>query len=151
MNYICKTDQTHWLYLAELVYQGSSHPISQTCFWDVCALRILAPIVPIAFQSVTMNRFNFELCMYKATTCNDDHSQLQHPYYPPPMTPPLSAVLASSGSVAVDQVVRLLGYPDSGGLSADWGRVMQNNPNSDILVSVLSDDGSSGGALIDDV
>ena len=92
--------------------------------------------------------------MYKATTRNDDHSQLQHPYYhsqlqhpyyPPPMTPPLSAVLASSGSVAVDQVVRLLGYPDSGGLSVDWGRVMQNNPNSDILVSVLSDDGSSGG------
>ena len=94
-----------------------------------------------------MSRFNFELCMYKATTRNDDHSQLQHPYYPPPMTPPLSAVLASSGSVAVDQVVRLLGYPDSGGLSVDWGRVMQNNPNSDILVSVLSDDGSSGGAV----
>ena len=96
-----------------------------------------------------MSRFNFELCRHKATTCSsssDQSSPLQHPYYPPTTPPPLSAIQASSGSVAVDQVVRLLGYPDSGGLSADWGRVMQNNPNSDILVSVLSDDGSSGGA-----
>ena len=34
-------------------------------------------------------------------------------------------------------------------LSVDWGRVVQNNPNGDILISLLSDNGSSGGPVVD--
>ena len=46
-------------------------------------------------------------------------------------------------------MVRLLGYPGNKDLSIDWGRIIQNNPNIDILVSLLSDDGDSGGPIVD--
>lgn len=65
---------------------------------------------------------------------------------------PMHTIPVSTQPVCVDQVVRRLGYPgfpQMMDLSVDSGRVEQNDPAGDILISLLSDDGASGGPVID--
>ena len=64
----------------------------------------------------------------------------------------MHSIAVSARSVAVDQVVRRLGFPKFPNmleLSVDWGRVEQNGANGDILISLLSDEGASGGPVVD--
>jgi len=128
------------LYCAELVYKGSTHFDSESNFWDICVLRIIAPIKPISsLQHATSLRMELIL----ESNCGNI---LKHPSF---TQEPLLAVSVSEKRVVVDQVVRLLGYPDNGELSVDWGRIVQNNETSDIMVKLLSDTGSSGGPILD--
>jgi hypothetical protein len=69
-----------------------------------------------------------------------------------PNDTPLIAVTISSMSVSAGQEVRLLSYPGIRidrvpMLSIDWGRVQHNG--DDVLISLLSDHGSSGGPILD--
>lgn len=158
------TDATHWLYLAEVIYQGSTYPGSETNFWDMCALRILAPIKPLLQRQqmmkgesldaeilldspvTTPSRSNTPLNRIITFPAEPEVPILLHPYC---SSPPLRAIKVSTKKVAVDQVVRLLGFPGRWDLAVDWGRVEQNDPNGDILINLLSDDGSSGGPVVD--
>lgn len=154
-------DATHWLYLAEVIYQGSTYPGSETNFWDMCALRILAPITPLPQRPLSRGEsLQVEILLDAALTAPTRSStpriittaeaevppSLLHPNF---ATPPLRAITVSTKKVAVDQVVRLLGFPGNKDLAVDWGRVEQNDPNGDILINLLSDDGSSGGPVVD--
>ena len=161
-------DATHWLYIAELIYQGSSYPGSETKFWDMCALKVIAPITPMPMSQNLQGRIRPEIIMNFAPHLGSGNMRggsknglsiitphgmggipsLLHPHYPAD-APPLTSIVASNRKVAVDQVVRLLGFPGNKDLSVDWGRVELNDPNGDILISLLSDDGSSGGPVVD--
>ena len=162
--YLC-SDETHWLYVAQMIFQGSQQPGSDTKFWDICALKVLAPIVPLN-QSRESSILKIEIYLNEALTLplNSNGSShgppsisttdvivtptFTHPHYPLE-SPPLSSIVMSTRKVVVDQVVRVLGYPLRNALSVDWGRVELNNPQGDILINVLSDDGSSGGPVVD--
>jgi hypothetical protein len=159
-------DATHWLYLAEMVFQGSKCQGSEVNFWDMCALRIIAPIEPIVQRTHT-GVSEVDVVTVLMHTEGSDHPQrasdspviytsdepervdLLHPLLE---QSPMHSIVVSTRGVAVDQVVRRLGYPGFPAmldLSVDCGRVEQNDPNGDILISLLSDDGASGGPVVD--
>ncbi|KAJ1416805.1 hypothetical protein B484DRAFT_454160 [Ochromonadaceae sp. CCMP2298] len=180
-------DSTHWLYLCTLAYQGSTYPGSDTNFWDLCALRVLAPVAPLPQSGgailscrvlldhparatpVTSVTPVTPVTPPQGPSTHAEGRWLLHPLCTPhspgpgqghspfgpgphgPSSPPytLCAITVAQRKVAVDQVVRLLGFPGNKELSVDWGRVVQNNPNGDILITLLSDDGSSGGPVVD--
>lgn len=158
-------DATHWLYLAEMVFQGSKCQGSETNFWDMCALRIIAPIEPIMqrarggvgeIEAVTVlmhtQASTHQQRALSPVICTSDEAERVHLLHPMLEQSPMHSITVSTRGVAVDQVVRRLGYPGFPvmlDLSVDCGRVEQNDPNGDILISLLSDDGASGGPVVD--
>lgn len=148
-----------------MVFQGSQQPRSELSFWDLCALRIVAPIKPVP-QLPKLDDFEISFLLRNASNAAPSRLErgssvmsidttagglieLQHPMLP---RSPFHALPVSTHPVAVDQVVRRLGYPGFPammGLSVDWGRVEQNDPQGDILISLLSDSGTSGGPVLD--
>jgi hypothetical protein len=240
-------DSTHWLYVAEMVYQGSTGANNKSNFWDMCALRILAPIIPndkrepstvdiylkpdlfvsqnkdqgtlsidtnfsvategfvskgsnsvpaprqrqlagtgppptsafasasvsaspsvsasasiVAPHSIAAASSVWSASAYPSSMLSSmvlpphPHDLHQHATHKTKTLPhpsyaidPLHCIEPSTRPVAVDQVVRLLGYPGIQTISIDWGRVVQNNPKGDLFTTLLSDDGSSGGPVVD--
>lgn len=155
-------DSTRWLYLAEMIFQGSTYIGSESNFWDMCALRIVAPIRPLqqcagveeievilqggAEGSTSPSR---ECSSFIDTGMEADRVDLMHPCI---SISPMHSIAVCTQHVAVDQVVRRLGYPlypIMKEISVDWGRVEQNDPNGDILTSLLSENGASGGPVVD--
>ena len=141
----------------------------------MCALKIVAPIEPVlqrgrqALKTVRVllptvladsRRMYVSVEQMPLGVCTGPGSsdavggveciRLFHPNLLP--NPVMHSIAVSARSVAVDQVVRRLGFPKFPNmleLSVDWGRVEQNDPNGDILISLLSDEGSSGGPVVD--
>jgi hypothetical protein len=158
-------DATQWLYLAEMIFQGSLQDGAETSFWDLCALRIVAPIVPrpqlpsaeefdinIIFRGLPTSSFGLgaSTSFMSIDTADDgERVELQHPCL---ARSPIHSIPIATAPAAVDQVVRRLGYPGFPAmmdLSVDWGRVEQNDPAGDMLMSLLSDNGTSGGPVLD--
>lgn len=150
-----------------MVFQGSKCQGSEMNFWDMCALRIIAPIQPI-LQRTHTGASEVDSVTVLMRTEGSDHQRASASPSPRILTSdepervdllhpllensPMHSIVVSTRGVAVDQVVRRLGYPGFPAmldLSVDCGRVEQNDPNGDILISLLSDDGASGGPVVD--
>ena len=155
-------DSTRWLYLAEMIFQGSTYAGSESNFWDMCALRIVSPIRPLQqcagveeVEVILQGGMNSSTesptreGSFIETGFDADRVDLLHPCLP---ASPMHSIAVCTQHVAVDQVVRRLGYPlypIMKEISVDWGRVEQNDPNGDILTSLLSENGASGGPVVD--
>ncbi len=107
-----------WLFLAELVYQGSNlgqtDPAhDKTQWWDLCVLRIIAPIRPMDPVD-TPEAIKIEVLWEDESTtgtASDDPREtndFHHPSFPRDDCPLIPIEMAAK-KANVDQVVRLFG------------------------------------------
>lgn len=116
---------------------GSSNnvtdPSHSSNYWDICALRPLLAIDPIAVSQI-QPRVGLRM---RYNVRNDE------------LIKRFSPLEVSSRQPEVDQMIRVMGYPNFDNLRIYWRRIESLNLNGMISVDVYCEEGMSGAPVVD--
>ncbi|RYG60899.1 serine protease [archaeon] len=151
--------EAHWLYVAEVVCRGSQLPGADRRLVDLLALRLLCAIAPLPVQlapepdkpCTALQREQF--CSASTSRLLVQERQgdrtLRHVDCPLQRAPVRASVVCEA-PLLPDQFVCLLGFPQGGTMSVDYGRVYQaDNGEGQVVLDLQSVAGNSGGPVLD--
>jgi hypothetical protein len=123
--------------------------------YDVCALGRLKAIAPVPYASLgirtlyrdgrptlSSNGFYFSF-LSQTILMRSDYENYAFPFLQAKIR------LFLQSPLRMEEIVRLVGYPEGGLFACDWGRVIQPGVDGLSVISCYSRAGSSGGPVVD--